>query len=143
MVGIMLGDGGTGYLLHWDIKAFTPMDLVISNFSNVPFLGPLLVTAILGGSQPDVVPLYRGYALHIWFLPILLFVLVGLHLLVVWKQGLMEIPAVWRRRLQSRRFNLLPGLILLIGLSRSQWLPHTTIKPTLMPVQSGRTLTGC
>ncbi len=121
--------GGTGYLLRWDIKAFTLMDLVISNFSRLPLLGWLVVTALLGGSQPDVVPLYRGYALHVWFLPMLFFVLGGLHLFIVWKQGLMEIPAAWRRLQnmfpQSRRLNLLPGLSLLIVLvTISMVTPH-------------------
>jgi menaquinol-cytochrome c reductase cytochrome b subunit len=59
--------GGTGYLLRWDIKAFALMDLVISNLSSVPVLGPFLVTLNLGGSAADTVPLNRGYAMHIWF----------------------------------------------------------------------------
>jgi quinol-cytochrome oxidoreductase complex cytochrome b subunit len=112
--------GGSGYLLRWDIKAFTLMDLVISNLSDVPGLGTIFIAILLGGNEPDVVPLYRGYALHVWFLPMLLFILVALHLLVVWKQGLMEIPSTWRRLLKmypgSRRINLLPGLLLLIVL---------------------------
>ncbi len=60
--------GGTGYLLRWDVKAFTLMDLVISNLSNVPVLGAFFIAVLLGGSEMDVVPLYRGYALHVWFL---------------------------------------------------------------------------
>jgi menaquinol-cytochrome c reductase cytochrome b subunit len=95
--------GGTGYLLRWDIKAFTLMDLVISNLSDVPGLGAISIALLLGGNEPDVVPLYRGYALHVWFLPMLLFILVGLHLLVVWKQGLAEIPSLWQRLLSGNR----------------------------------------
>ncbi len=110
--------GGTGYLLRWDIKAFTLMDLVISNLSSVPYLGPLLVAIMLGGSGQDVVPLYRGYALHIWFLPVMLILLVTLHLFVVWKQGLSEAPQAWqqlRERWPLRRWwDLVPGLALLL-----------------------------
>jgi quinol-cytochrome oxidoreductase complex cytochrome b subunit len=110
--------GGTGYLLRWDIKAFTLMDLVISNLSSVPGLGPLLVALVLGGSGQDVVPLYRGYALHIWFLPTMLILLVALHLFVVWKQGLSEPPRAWqhlRDRLPLKRWwDLLPGMALLL-----------------------------
>lgn len=109
--------GGTGYLLRWDIKAFTLMDLVISNLAEIPGLGPLLVASVLGGSELDVVPLYRGYALHIWFLPIVLVLLVTLHLFIVWKQGLSHLPPAWRHlreRLPLRRgWDLLPGLALL------------------------------
>jgi quinol-cytochrome oxidoreductase complex cytochrome b subunit len=110
--------GGTGYLLRWDIKAFTLMDLVISNLSGIPGLGPLMVAALLGGSALDVVPLYRGYALHVWFLPTILILLITLHLFIVWKQGLSELPAVWQSlqmRLPVRRWwDLLPGLVLLV-----------------------------
>jgi ubiquinol-cytochrome c reductase cytochrome b subunit len=84
----------------------------------------------LGGGEADVVPLYRGYALHVWFLPMLMFVLVALHLLVVWKQGLMEIPTAWRRWQEmfprSRWLNLLPGLTLvIILLTLSAITPHS------------------
>lgn len=110
--------GGTGYLLRWDIKAFTLMDLVISNLSSVPGIGSLLVALLLGGSQSDVVPLYRGYALHIWFLPLVLMLLVMLHLLIAWQQGLAELPKAWirlRRRLPFKQWSeLLPGLVLLV-----------------------------
>ncbi|MFQ5611876.1 MAG: cytochrome b N-terminal domain-containing protein [Anaerolineae bacterium] len=121
--------GGTGYLLRWDIKAFTLMDLVISNLSGIPLLGQLLIVLLLGGSQPDVVPLYRGYALHIWFLPLVLVLLVASHLGLVWRQGLSELPQVWRR-LQPRLplkgwWDLLPGLVLLAALvALSAVTPH-------------------
>lgn len=120
--------GGTGYLLRWDIKAFALMDLVISNLSDVPGLGALLVNLLLGGSQLEVVPLYRGYALHVWFLPMLLFILVALHFFITWKQGLLEIPVAWRRwreKLPTPWLNLLPGLTLLVVLlGLSAITPH-------------------
>ena len=109
--------GGTGYLLRWDIKAFTLMDLVISNLSGVPLFGRLLVAAVLGGSELDVVPLYRGYALHIWFLPLTLVSLVSLHLFTAWKQGLSEVTPAWQRlraRLPHKRWwDWLPAVALL------------------------------
>jgi quinol-cytochrome oxidoreductase complex cytochrome b subunit len=118
--------GGTGYLLRWDIKAFALMDLVISNLSSVPVLGPFLVTLILGGSAADTVPLNRGYALHIWFLPTSLLLVVGIHLLIVWRQGLAHRSAIWEtlagRFLFKRWTHLLPGLLLLILLLAISWL---------------------
>jgi ubiquinol-cytochrome c reductase cytochrome b subunit len=121
--------GGTGYLLRWDIKAFALMDLVISNFSDLPGLGSLLVVALLGGSELDVVPLYRGYALHVWFLPVVFILLVILHLLIVWKQGVFELPTVWlnlpKRHPLRRWTDLLPGLALLLVLvALSAATPH-------------------
>lgn len=108
--------GGTGYLLRWDIKAFALMDLVLSSLSTVPILGPLLIAALLGGSEPDVVPLYRGYALHVWFLPVLLILLVAVHLLITWKQGLHQIPAIWQRWPAGRRIHFVPALLVLFVL---------------------------
>ncbi len=121
--------GGTGYLLRWDIKAFALMGLVISNLSDVPGLGSLLVVVLLGGSELDVVPLQRGYALHVWFSPMVLILLVTLHLLITWKQGLSELPVTWLRwqkKLPLHRWtDLLPGLVLLaIVIALSSVTPH-------------------
>jgi quinol-cytochrome oxidoreductase complex cytochrome b subunit len=122
--------GGTGYLLRWDIKAFALMDLVVSNLLDAPgFSSRLLVIFLLGGSELDVVPLHRGYALHVWFLPMMLISLVTLHLLIAWKQGLSELPAIWlhwQKRLPLRRWiDLLPGLVLLVVvIALSSITPH-------------------
>ena len=121
--------GGSGYLLRWDIKAFTLMDLVISNLLAVPKAGPVLVALVLGGSGTDVVPLYRGYALHVWFLPLALMLLVALHLFISWQQGLAERSSFWlhwREKLPIKRWiDVLPGLVLLlIVLALSAQIPH-------------------
>jgi quinol-cytochrome oxidoreductase complex cytochrome b subunit len=124
--------GGTGYLLRWDIKAFALMDLVISILSSVPLIGRFLVNLILGGSAPDVVPLNRGYALHIWFLPVLLLLAVSIHLLIAWRQGLAHQSAAWRAiagRIPLNRWShFLPGLALLTLLLILSWVtPHNSV----------------
>lgn len=102
--------GATGYLLRWDVKAFTLMLLVKENLQAVPAIGEALVLLVLGGTELGVVPLFRGYAFHIWFLPLVLALLLGAHLLVAWRQGAMQEtdPA-----LQTLRF--LPGLLVLVA----------------------------
>lgn len=109
--------GGTGYLLRWDIKAFTLMELIVSTFSGLPLIGPVLVQAMLGGTELGQVPLYRGFAFHVWVLPMLLASLVGLHLLIAWRQGLAELPGWWEQlRAQLPELPamaLLPGIALL------------------------------
>jgi quinol-cytochrome oxidoreductase complex cytochrome b subunit len=115
---LVIAMGATGYLLRWDIKAFTLMDLLITNFQEVPFLGPALIQAMLGGAELDQIPLYRGFAFHVWVLPILLASTLVIHLLVAWRQGLADQPSRWqdlRARLPSTRFiELLPGIGLLV-----------------------------
>lgn len=112
--------GGTGYLLRWDIKAFVLMDLVISNFSNIPILGPLITQIILGGSELEIVPLYRGYVLHVWFLPVMLILASAIHILIVWRQGLAELPDLWLKYMERFPFRKwqqwAPGLVLLFVL---------------------------
>ena len=84
--------GATGYLLRWDIKAFALMDLIVSNFPDIPLLGQAVVVAPLGGSDLETVPLYRCPAFHIWIISLFLGPTLTLHLLVAWRQGL---PILW------------------------------------------------
>jgi quinol-cytochrome oxidoreductase complex cytochrome b subunit len=105
------------------------MDLIISNLIGVPVIGPALITVILGGSELDVVPLQRGYALHVWFLPLVLFFLLAGHILVAWRQGLTARPDYWHRIREKlpikRSWDFLPGLALLILIvSLSAITPH-------------------
>jgi quinol-cytochrome oxidoreductase complex cytochrome b subunit len=109
--------GGTGYLLRWDIKAFALMDLVVSSFTRIPLIGNIIVAGMLGGAELNVIPLHRGYALHVWFLPFVLALMVVIHLFVAWRQGLAERALVWerwKRRISVKaRSNFLPALGLL------------------------------
>ena len=114
---LVIATGATGYVLRWDIKAFALLDLLVTNFSAIPIIGKTIVRVMLGGAELDQVPLYRGYAFHVWVLPLLLFTAIALHLLVAWRQGLAERPRWWQRwkaRLPNFRWlNLLPGATLL------------------------------
>jgi ubiquinol-cytochrome c reductase cytochrome b subunit len=109
--------GATGYLLRWDIKAFTLMLLVKENLASFPVVGNLLVAFVLGGSTVDIVPLFRGYAFHIWFLPLLLALLLGAHLFIAWRQGLAHSSHDLGQRVvvlapaTRRRLRFLPGLL--------------------------------
>jgi ubiquinol-cytochrome c reductase cytochrome b subunit len=111
--------GATGYLLRWDIKAFTLMLLVKENLASFPVAGNLLVAFVLGGAEMGIVPLFRGYAFHIWFLPLLLALLLGAHLFIAWRQGLAHSSHEWGQRVvlapaTRRRLRFLPGLLILL-----------------------------
>lgn len=131
-LGLLLltfGMGASGYLLRWDIKAFTLMELIVGSFSALPALGPILVEAMLGGTELGDIPLYRGFAFHVWVLPLVLVIVVGAHLLVAWRQGLAEYPSWWQR-LRGR----LPGIsasaltpalaLLVVVIALSALTPH-------------------
>ena len=121
--------GATGYLLRWDIKAFTLMDLLITNLSSIPIVGKTMVQAMLGGAELDQIPLYRGYAFHVWVLPLVLLFGILVHFTVAWRQGLAEQPTWWQRR-KARLSNLklvnwLPGIVLLALVLFLAWVtPH-------------------
>jgi quinol-cytochrome oxidoreductase complex cytochrome b subunit len=114
---LVMAMGATGYVLRWDIKAFALLDLLVTNFSEIPIVGRSLVQVMLGGAELDRVPLYRGYAFHVWVLPLLLITAIALHLLVAWRQGLAEQPLWWQRWKawlpDFRWLDLLPGAVLL------------------------------
>jgi ubiquinol-cytochrome c reductase cytochrome b subunit len=126
---LVIAMGATGYLLRWDIKAFALMDLIVTNFSEIPTLGPALVQALLGGAELDGIPLYRGFAFHIWVIPLLLVSVLTIHLLVAWRQGLAEQPVRWQQwksRLPDTWFtNLLPGIgLLVVVVTLAMLTPH-------------------
>jgi quinol-cytochrome oxidoreductase complex cytochrome b subunit len=121
--------GATGYILRWDIKAFTLISLVVDSFGQVPVIGRALTVLLLGGAELDVVPLYRGYAFHVWLLPAVLIPMVLIHLAVVLRQGLVDRPPQLLRQLslsgRPLRVGLAPGLfLLLIMVGLASRLPH-------------------
>lgn len=125
--------GATGYLLRWDIKAFSLMDLVITNFSPLPILGGPLIALLLGGTGEGTIPLFRGYAVHLWFLPTLLVLVAGLHVFIVARQGLSQ-PAVrwlaWRQRWKRLSYlSWAPGVLLLAAVLALSFLVQPAEEP--------------
>ncbi|OCS82300.1 menaquinol-cytochrome c reductase cytochrome b subunit [Caryophanon tenue] len=87
--GVMLGLGFTGYLLPWDMKALFATKVGIEIAASVPFVGELIKTLLAGdatilGAQT----LTRFFAIHVFFLPAVLFVLLALHFIMIRRQGI-------------------------------------------------------
>ncbi|MBO8170730.1 MAG: cytochrome b6 [Bacillaceae bacterium] len=85
---VMLGLGFTGYLLPWDNKAYfaTKVGLEIAN--TVPLIGPFLGQLLQGGDIVGAQTLARFFAIHVFFLPGALLGLLGLHFVLIRKQGI-------------------------------------------------------
>ncbi|WAA13752.1 menaquinol-cytochrome c reductase cytochrome b subunit [Fervidibacillus halotolerans] len=86
---VMLGLGLTGYLLPWDMKAVFATKVTLEIAQSTPLIGDLLKTLLAGdehiiGAQT----LTRFFAIHVFFLPAALLVLIGLHFLMIRKQGI-------------------------------------------------------
>jgi ubiquinol-cytochrome c reductase cytochrome b subunit len=87
-----LGMGFTGEVMRFDQDAYWGLGIGASIISRVPFIGPWLVTLLLGGPIIGGPTLSRFFALHVFVIPGLLITFVSLHVLLVLKLGINEWP---------------------------------------------------
>lgn len=92
MIGVLLfvcvlAMAYTGYLLRWDERAVHGVRVMLHMLVRVPWIGEALVLLVQGG--PDIGPrtLTRLYAVHVLFVPLTMFLLVGVHMYLVVQQG--------------------------------------------------------
>ncbi len=89
---VVLGFGFTGYLLPWDQKAYWATMVGVEIAGTVPLVGNFVANILRGGEEVGAVTLTRFYTLHTIWLPWLVFMLVGLHLLFVRYYGSAGLP---------------------------------------------------
>jgi ubiquinol-cytochrome c reductase cytochrome b subunit len=87
-----LGMAFTGQILRFDQDAYWGLGLGTSIVSRIPFVGPALVSLMLGGPIIGASTLSRFFALHVFVIPGTLIALIALHLLLVLKLGINEWP---------------------------------------------------
>lgn len=85
---MVLGFGFTGYLLPWDQKAYWATNVGLAIVETVPFVGVPIADLLRGGDTLGALTLLRFYGLHVFVLPILLGIGMGLHFAMVRKQGI-------------------------------------------------------
>jgi len=89
---VVVGFGFTGYLLPWDQKAFWATTVGTSIAGTPPLIGDYLLRIIRGGNEISAVTLVRFFGTHVWVLPSLLFLLMGIHLYLVIRNGISAVP---------------------------------------------------
>jgi quinol-cytochrome oxidoreductase complex cytochrome b subunit len=89
---VVIGFGFTGYLLPWDQKAFWATTVGTRIAGTPPLIGDYLLRIIRGGSDISAVTLVRFFGTHVWVLPSLLLLLIGIHLYLVIRNGISAIP---------------------------------------------------
>jgi quinol-cytochrome oxidoreductase complex cytochrome b subunit len=89
---VVIGFGFTGYLLPWDQKAFWATTVGTRIAGTPPLIGDYLLRIIRGGSEISAVTLVRFFGTHVWVLPSLLFLLIGIHLYLVIRNGISAVP---------------------------------------------------
>jgi len=87
-----LGMAFTGQVLRFDQDAYWGLGIGASIVSRVPVLGGPLVTLLLGGPIIAGETVSRFFDLHVFVIPGLLILFVGLHVLLVLKLGINEWP---------------------------------------------------
>jgi len=80
--------GFTGYLLPWDQKAYWATAVGTNIASTVPIIGPYIRTLLVGGDTLGALTLTRFFAIHVFFLPAFLLILLAAHLYMIRKQGI-------------------------------------------------------
>ena len=89
---VVVGFGFTGYLLPWDQKAFWATTVGTRIAAAPPLIGDYLLRIIRGGNEISAVTLVRFFGIHVWVLPSLLFLLIGVHLYLVIHNGISAMP---------------------------------------------------
>ena len=87
-----LGMGFTGYLLPWNQRSYWATTVGTEIPGTVPFIGPFITRLLRGGSDLSAVTLTRFFSLHIWFLPAIIILLIGVHLYLVIRNGISYAP---------------------------------------------------
>lgn len=89
---VVIGFGFTGYLLPWDQKSYWATTVGTRIAGVVPFIGDWILRIMRGGDDLSAVTLARFFGAHVWVLPATLMLLVGIHLYLVIRNGISELP---------------------------------------------------
>jgi len=87
-----LGMGFSGYLLPWNQQAYWATTVGTEIAGTAPVVGDFIVRVLRGGPELSALTLARFFAAHIWFLPVVISLLIGVHLYLVIRIGISSVP---------------------------------------------------
>lgn len=85
---LTMGFGFSGYLLPWNKLAYFATTVGTNIVRSVPVLGNWLLEVLRGGQEVSINTLYRFFAAHVVILPLAFVAFIGLHLLLIQRQGM-------------------------------------------------------
>lgn len=87
-----LGMGFTGYLLPWNQRAYWATTVGTEIPGTAPFIGGFIERVLRGGTDLSALTLARFFSVHIWFIPAIILLLIGIHLYMVIRIGISAPP---------------------------------------------------
>ena len=84
---LVLGMGFTGYLLPWDQSAYFATAVGTNIVGEVPFIGGWLTDMLRGGNTLGTLTLSRFYFAHVFLIPGMIFLFIGIHIALFRKAG--------------------------------------------------------
>lgn len=87
-----VGMGFTGYLLPWNQRAYWATTVGTEIAGSAPLIGDFILRVLRGGNDLSAVTLARFFAVHIWFLPAIIALIIGVHLYLVIRLGISALP---------------------------------------------------
>lgn len=97
LLGLTLAMGFTGQLLRWDQNAIWSVVVGAEQAGRTPFIGRWAGDFILGGSTLGAQTLSRIFAVHVMAIPALIAMVVGLHVYLVLRNGISELPEIGKK----------------------------------------------
>lgn len=94
---LALGAGFTGYSLPDDLLSGTGLRIANGIILSIPVIGERTASVIFGGEWPGDGIIGRLYPVHVFVIPGLIFLMLGAHLGMVWRQKHTQFPGPGRR----------------------------------------------